>query len=356
MGKWWGQPMSRSKSEIIDPAQPSLVVQHGNSPKKWRQLRSDVAVIGRARTCDVELASDQVAPVHCVLARIDGQWLLRDCGSPVGTHVNGELIHEIVLKHGDEVHLGTFTITTHFPDIIQTAEPAPNQEAPVKRVPDRSRRKLVQLALKLRRRLHDAQAQTAGAPTPPPPAAQPLDIVQQTEAIEAKVREYELRVCRLEEAERELAGDRDSLNEACACLTAKVERTERELARRKEETEVEIRSAWDQLKLRCQGLLTEAASTPMPKDPEDSGPKLADEIERLNQRGKELDAFAAHLRRERLLIRDREMELAKERVRLAQLAQTQAQDREVRRKDETGAVRKPALRSRPAPSPTTASP
>jgi hypothetical protein len=212
------------------------------------------------------------------------------------------------------------------------------------------------LALKLRRRLRDAHAQTATAQTPSPPAAVPVDLAQQTAAMEAKVRETELRVCRLEEAERELAVDREALNEAHTCMAAKVERTERDLARRKEETEVEIKKAWEQLKERCRQLVREADSPSSPKGPEEPGPNSADEIERLNQRGKELDAFAAHLRRERLLIRDREMELAKERVRLLQLAQKQAQDREHCRKDETGAPRKPVFLARPATSPTTASP
>jgi hypothetical protein len=347
--------MTRSKSEILDPTLPSLIVQHGNTPRKWRQLKTDLVIIGRTRTCDVELASDLIAPVHCVLARIDGKWLLRDCGSPVGTHVNGELVQEIVLHHGDEVQFGTFSFTTHFPEPVEAAEAPPAKAPAAQRTPERSRRNLVQLALKLRRRLRDAQARIAVVQPSPPPTALPVDIVQQTEAIEARVREYELRVNRLEDAERELAINRDALNGACSCLATKVERSERDLTRRKEQTEVEIKKAWDQLKEKCQGLLTEAASTSKPNGPFESGRNSAEEIERLNQRGKELDAFAAHLRRERLQIRDREMELAKERVRLVQLAHAQSQDREHRRKDETSALRKPVFLTRPASSPTSAS-
>jgi len=352
--------MTRTRSEIIDPTQPSLIVQQGNSPQKWRQLKNDVVLIGRARTCDVELASDQIAPVHCVLARVGGMWLLRDCGSPVGTHVNGELVQAVILHHGDEVQLGTFSFTTHFPESATATEAPPSEVLPSqtpagKHSPDRARRNLVNLALKLRRRLHIAQARIAEAQPAPAPAQAPVEIVQQTEAIDAKTREYELRVCRLEEAERELATDRDTLNEAYSCLAAKVQRSERDIARRKEETEVEIKKAWDQLKERCHGLLRETASPSEPNPPEEPGPETAEEIQRLNLRGKELDAFAAHLRQERLRIRDREMQLAVERVRLAQLAQAQAQDRELPRKDETASLRKPVFLTRPSASPTTAS-
>jgi len=298
-------------------------------------------------------------------------WLLRDCGSPVGTHVNGDQIQAIILNHGDEVQLGTFSFTTHFPEhaaptgappSAPPSEPlsAPPSEPPAsKRSIDRSRRNLVNLALKLRRRLHDAQtriAETPAAPMPAPAQAQvPAEIVQQTEAIEAKIREYELRVCRLEEAERELAVDRDALNEAYACLAAKVERSERDLARRKEESELEIKKAWDQLKERCHGLLRDTASPSKPNPPEEPGPEAAQEIERLKLRKNELDAFAAHLRQERLRIRDREMQLAVERVRLAQLAQAQSQNREHPRKDETAAPRKPVFLTRPSTSSTAAS-
>jgi pSer/pThr/pTyr-binding forkhead associated (FHA) protein len=347
--------MTRTRSEIIDPSQPSLIVQHGNTPRKWRQLKNDVVLIGRARNCDVELASDQIAPVHCVLARIGGMWLLRDCGSPVGTHVNGELVQAVILHHGDEVQLGTFSFTTHFPENAAAAEAPPSEPPAEKHSSDRSRRNLVNLALKMRRRLHDAQSRIAEAQAAPAPAQAPAEMVQQTEAIEAKTREYELRVCRLEEAERELATDRDTLNEAYSCLAAKVQRSERDLARRKEETELEIKKAWDQLKERCHGLLRDAASPSNPNTPEEPRPETAEEIERLKLRTKELDAFAAHLRQERLRIRDREMELAVERVRLVQLAQAQSQDREHPRKDEIASLRKPVFLARPTTSPTTAS-
>src|ERR1700688_2278377 len=105
--------MNRTRGEANDLGQPSLIVQHGNTPRKWRPLKADVTVVGRARTCDIELASEQVAPVHCIIARTSDSWLIGDCGSPVGTYVNGQLVHEIVLTHGDEIQLGTFSFTIH---------------------------------------------------------------------------------------------------------------------------------------------------------------------------------------------------------------------------------------------------
>jgi predicted component of type VI protein secretion system len=337
--------MTRIRDNAIDPSQPSLIVQHGNTPKKWRPLKADVTVIGRARTCDMELASDQIAPVHCILAHAGGKWLLRDCGSPVGTHVNGELVHEIILKHGDEIQIGTFSFTTHFAEGAATAEsPEPAPEGRIQR--DCSRRKLATLALNLRRRLRDAQARITEAQALAPPAL-PAEFAQQTEALQAKIRDYDLRLCRLEQAERALALDRETINEGYACLTARAERTECDLARRKAETEIEIRTASEQLNQRRQEMLAETASH--------SVPALTEESVRLNLRRKELGAFASHLRRERLRIRDREMELAVERVRLAKLAQSFAQDREHRRKDETSALRKPIFLTRQATSPTAAS-
>jgi hypothetical protein len=353
--------MNRSRGEAIDPGQPSLIVQHGNTPRKWRPLKADLTVVGRARTCDIELASEQVAPVHCIIACIGDSWLIRDCGSPVGTYVNGQLVHEIILTHGDEIQLGTFSFTTHLPDSPSLPSPASAhvvQSPPVHASP-RSRQRLAKLALKLRRRLHEAQARLAAQLTPSAPRAEP---VQADPIAQPRICESESGA-RQVEVDRQFANEREAISEACACLTARVERAERDLALRVEETEVEIKKALDQVKQKCEEMLRDASVRPEPRasleteneipNPEapsveddgpaspDSTPIPSEEIEKLNQRGKELDAFAAHLKRERLQIRERQKELAGERVRLTQLTQTLTQERENRRREEPSALRKP---------------
>jgi hypothetical protein len=334
--------MARNRRDPIDPTQPSLIVQNGNAPQKWRPLKTDVVVLGRARSCDIELASEQVAPVHCVLARIGRNWLLHDCSAPLGTWVNGQLVQETILNHGDEVHIGTFTFTTHFPDVQppEAPAPAPSLDRPVA-VPvgdpgaERSRRNLVRLALSLRRKLQETRSRTP-PPQPPPPAStdQPT---RQAAVPRDKLRDFEKRVLQLEMAERELAADRDTIAEGYTCLKQHAEQAERELVRRREEVEAKIKKAWElhQRRLRRK----------KPPANEQGASSANEESACLDRRRRELDAFAAHLRRTQQRLHDQEMELAREKFRLAQRKSSPPSDTERRRKGEAGAARKPVARA-----------
>jgi tetrahydromethanopterin S-methyltransferase subunit G len=393
--------MSHVHRDIFDPKQPALLVQQGNTPRKWRSIKNDVVIIGRSHGCDIELTSEQIGPVHCILAHVRRGWLLRDCGSLVGTYVNGQRIEEAYLTHGDQIQLGIFGFTTHFPD--DTPLPADAAPAQPDQRRERSRRKLIKLALSLRRKLRARQGK-ASSPVP-------SDIAQQAKVLDERKREYELRVCQLEKAERELAIDRDEVAEGHARLKDlkdKVESAERDLAQRKAEVEEKAQRAERDLAQRlakaeeklkqAQGKLSQRKTDAeeklkraarelgrRKKETEDKaehfegelaqrkaevdaeiakaweafrsrcaefeqavseppGPAVDEEALRLDLRRRELDHFAAHLDRTRRRLHDRELELAVERARLAQQRTAALQaERQHRRKNETGPSRKPVL-------------
>ncbi len=64
-------------------------------------------MIGRIDSNHLVLEDPTVSRVHArVMLSRDGVEI-EDCGSSVGTQVNGELIDRAVLRHGDVVRLGS---------------------------------------------------------------------------------------------------------------------------------------------------------------------------------------------------------------------------------------------------------
>jgi pSer/pThr/pTyr-binding forkhead associated (FHA) protein len=98
-----------------DPNRPALIVTYGNTTHKYRALERDLVVVGRAPGCDVALASPEVTPVHCILARGPSGWRIRDCSGRGGTRVNGVPVVEGPLKHGDTLQIGAFSFEAHLP-------------------------------------------------------------------------------------------------------------------------------------------------------------------------------------------------------------------------------------------------
>jgi hypothetical protein len=111
-----GTSMRSLAEDRLDPSRPALIVTYGTTSRKHRALDRDVVVVGRAPGCDVALASPEVAPVHCILARGPQGWRVRDCSGRGGTRVNGTVVVEGPLKHGDTLQVGAFSFEAHLPE------------------------------------------------------------------------------------------------------------------------------------------------------------------------------------------------------------------------------------------------
>ena len=159
--------MSRDSEDKIDAGTPALYVLCGATRKKWRPLQGDVVMLGRSPGCDIGLVSPEVAPVHCLIIRTLNGWRIRDC-SGRATRVNGKTIQDEPLRNGDVLQIGTFSFEARLPAVPghYVASPAQAAAAPrrstVVRTGDaererlmRSRRRLADLALGMRRRLRD---------------------------------------------------------------------------------------------------------------------------------------------------------------------------------------------------------
>jgi pSer/pThr/pTyr-binding forkhead associated (FHA) protein len=211
--------MQKKAEETPNPDQPALIVTYGNTTRKRRPLNGDLLVIGQSRSCDMGLASPEVAPVHCLIVRGAQGWRIRDCGSRIGTRVNGKAVQEGELCDGDAIQIGPFSFQAYLPVRGKNAAipVAQTTESVLPRL-QRSRRNLAQLALRIRRRLHGEQTLARQGST------------QQAEGIREKQREVASRAARMEEGERRLAAERAKFEQEVAAFQKRCADMKRQLA------------------------------------------------------------------------------------------------------------------------------
>ena len=71
------------------------------------QLVGDRLIVGRAVGSDIELLDSEVSRNHAELVSKEGDWWIIDSGSSNGTYVNGTLVKERRLHHGDAIKIGS---------------------------------------------------------------------------------------------------------------------------------------------------------------------------------------------------------------------------------------------------------
>ncbi|MBI3408100.1 MAG: FHA domain-containing protein [Planctomycetes bacterium] len=278
---------------------PTLVPMHGGLDKKPRFLDRDVITVGRARGCDIGLDAADVSTLHCVVYRARDGMRLRDCGSRTGTRLNGVPVKNNLLCDGDVVQMGPFSFVVQIPPGHSVERKLPEWQKVARW--ERSRRNLVELALNLRRRLRAALAD-------PSNAAQ-NDLTHKAADLRAKIRAYDHRVSQLEQAERDLEQDRETLQREKEEHKVHVQKIENEWASRLLEVDEEVHQRWQAFQQRCQHeearlthtphAASEATPTVAPAAP--VAPVLIDEEEqrKLEVRKLELEKWAAALRQER---------------------------------------------------------
>jgi hypothetical protein len=221
--------MHKEREVSIKPGQAALIVTYGNTTRRYRPLESDLVVLGRAPNCDVSLVSPEVAAIHCILQRRSDGWRIRDCcGGRFTTRLNGQPVHDEKLNDCDVLQVGTFSFEMRLP--ISRPTPAVLDDRMASRIKSlqRSRRNLVRLALRLRRRAHRANSL-------PPTFA---ELERQAECLrnlqrdyQSLIREYEARLNQMERVERELCDARVAFEQECMERRIQLEKAEHDAAR-----------------------------------------------------------------------------------------------------------------------------
>lgn len=93
------------------PAMPTLVITSGTGEPRALSLTSRLATLGRGTDCDLRLDDTGVSRRHAEVRLDAGGATVTDLGSTNGTTVNGERIRSRRLTDGDELVLGSTTLT-----------------------------------------------------------------------------------------------------------------------------------------------------------------------------------------------------------------------------------------------------
>lgn len=74
--------------------------------------------VGRDASCDVQIDSLAVEPLHARISGRDNKYTIQDVGSAEGTFVNHKKVDECELKHKDIIRVGKHTLQFHHEDIL----------------------------------------------------------------------------------------------------------------------------------------------------------------------------------------------------------------------------------------------
>lgn len=90
-----------------------LLLKHEGVTVNTVAIDKDVVTIGRKLGNDIQLNDAVVSSEHACLLRRPSEYLeghftifLKDLASTNGTMVNGQLVNEILLRHGDRIQVG----------------------------------------------------------------------------------------------------------------------------------------------------------------------------------------------------------------------------------------------------------
>ena len=82
---------------------PRLVWERTDGSRAEFPLTTDVTVVGRDEGADVRLDEPLVSRAHARIERRGGSYVVVDLGSTNLTRVNGDVVAEQELRHGDEL-------------------------------------------------------------------------------------------------------------------------------------------------------------------------------------------------------------------------------------------------------------
>lgn len=87
-----------------------LLLLDGGKVAKQLALGRDRCVIGRAEDTDLTLSGNDVSRHHAAVRFQNGEYIIEDLTSTNGTCVNGRVIGQCVLKPGDEISIGEYSV------------------------------------------------------------------------------------------------------------------------------------------------------------------------------------------------------------------------------------------------------
>lgn len=75
-----------------------------------KQFDLDQIVIGHNADVSLDLESDEISPIHCLIELRDNGYYICDLGSATGTFKNGQAVLDEAISSGDEIELGPYKL------------------------------------------------------------------------------------------------------------------------------------------------------------------------------------------------------------------------------------------------------
>jgi predicted component of type VI protein secretion system len=92
-----------------------LVLLQGGKRTRAIRLRSQDAILGRRRGCDVRVAAHEISRQHCRIRTQGTRVTVADLGSANGTYINGQLLtDERLVRSGDQLRIGSVTFVLEY--------------------------------------------------------------------------------------------------------------------------------------------------------------------------------------------------------------------------------------------------
>lgn len=117
--------MTASVDDNSSASQPSarLVYRDGDQVIAFKSLMRHSTLIGAAQRCHMQLQSESVSKMHCVITLDDNKLQVRDLRSRTGIRVNGKRVEVSQLHHGDTLAVGEFWFDVES-NLMPTREPS----------------------------------------------------------------------------------------------------------------------------------------------------------------------------------------------------------------------------------------
>jgi pSer/pThr/pTyr-binding forkhead associated (FHA) protein len=101
---------SQLKQKIPKQFQASIVIVKGFAEGMEYPLTKAYTVLGRDKTANITLKDPHASREHAAILYQEGSYLLKDLDSTNGTLINGTLIKQSSLNHGDTFRIGDTTL------------------------------------------------------------------------------------------------------------------------------------------------------------------------------------------------------------------------------------------------------
>ena len=87
-----------------------LIINGANRGTRYEIASDQDVVIGRSVGCSLRLDDSEVSRQHARIAHNGASFVLTDLGSANGSRVNGHVVKERILCHGDSLQFGSYAL------------------------------------------------------------------------------------------------------------------------------------------------------------------------------------------------------------------------------------------------------